>query len=216
MLELSAGHGAARTVGPVGYWGDHRWFLISTEVLGVGQWGENSDSQGRAASGTQPVSTQGQQAPSPELGCAGVCSPGMQPGMAARDPGRAMLQGIRPHGGWQSAGRAWWRVQDPSLFTWVFPHGPLCLHVPERSDVLVGGHLLHLQPLQQRQGGWDIGRRSSHSTALGTPCCGPSQATPPATEAASDRERGWRWLEVGCWMLGVGVGCWVLDVGCWM
>lgn len=131
--------------------GNHRWLLISTEVLGVGQWGEDSDSQGRAASGIQPghVSTQGQQAPSPELGCAGVCSPGMQPGMAAWDPGRAVLQGIRPHGGWQSAGRAWWRVQDPSLFTWVLPHSPLCLHVPERSDVLVGGHLFHLQTLQQ-------------------------------------------------------------------
>lgn len=57
-----------------------------------------------------------------------------------------------------------------------------------------------------------MGQGSSHSTSLGTPCCGPSQATPPETGAASDREREWRWLGVGCWVLAVG--CWMLGVGC--
>lgn len=78
-------------VGLPGLWdqfatgGDHRWLLISTEALGVGQRGRDSDSQGRAASGTQPghVSAPGQQGPSPELGCAGVGSPGRQPRIQA-------------------------------------------------------------------------------------------------------------------------------------
>lgn len=70
--------------------------------VGWGQW-----QWGGAALGTQPghESSPGQQAPSPELGCAVL---------AARDPGRAVLQGIRPHGGWQGlAGGA----------------GPLTLHL---------------------------------------------------------------------------------------
>lgn len=112
--------------------------------------------------------------------------------MAARDPGRAVLRGIRPHGGWQGPGRVWQRVQDPSLFSWVLPHRPLGLHVPERGDVLVGGHLLHLQPLQQRQRGWHMAGGSRHSKSLGTPSWGPSRA-------ASDRERGCR-----CWVCSSG------------
>lgn len=69
----------------------------------------------------------------------------------ARGPSPRVLAGC-----WQGAVPlvlAWRWAQDPSLFTWVLPNCPLGLHVPERSDVLVGGHLLHLQALHQEEGG---------------------------------------------------------------
>lgn len=140
-LELSAGHGAAGLWDQLATGGSQ---VASNFYRGFWGWLAGWGSLGSAAQTCEHPRAAGS---SPELGCAGICSLGMQPGMAAQDPGRAVLQGIRPHRGWQGAGKAWWRVQHPSLFTWVLPHCPLGLHVPERSDVLVGGHLLHLQPL---------------------------------------------------------------------
>lgn len=118
-LELSAGCGAAWAVGPVCYWGDHRWLLISTEALGVGQRGGDSDSWGGAASETQPghVSTPGQQDPSPELGCAGVGSPGSR---QSRAPGDLSPWGLA--GCWQGlaegTGPLTLHLGAPPLPTW--------------------------------------------------------------------------------------------------
>lgn len=148
--------GAARGLGPVGYRGDCSWLLISTKVLGVHQRGGKSDSRGRAALvGT--ARTQQSEHPSaagPEL-CAGLLEVACSPG--SRHPSelwsRAGAGGPSPQvlaGCWQGAVPpvlAWRWAQHPSLFARVLPNCPLGLHVPERSDVLVGGHLLHLQAL---------------------------------------------------------------------
>jgi hypothetical protein len=41
---------------------------------------------------------------------------------------------------------------------------------------------------------------------------------PPASSFACNddvgSDVGFKVLDVGCWMLGLGVGCWMLDVGC--
>lgn len=82
--------------------------------------------------------------------CAGalevVCNPGSH--LGSRHPSELWSRagaGASPCG-------CWWWVQDTSLFSWVLPNCPLGLHIPERSDVLIGGYLLHFQALQQERG----------------------------------------------------------------